>query len=111
MADAIPVRLSGALVELVRKEAELQERSITEQVEHWARIGQVVEAAISSASARRIKQVSHDPRLPEALAFAKTEAGRQKALDLIKSRNPVRYGVDARGTVSRAAVPTRKGRG
>ncbi|HEY4180076.1 MAG TPA: hypothetical protein VGM90_24705 [Kofleriaceae bacterium] len=107
MADGIPVRLTAKLVELARKEAELQERSVTDQVEHWARLGQVVEAAISSASARRIKQVSHDPRLAERLMFADTEAGRQKALALIKSRNPVRYGVDTKGTISRAAKPTK----
>ncbi|CAN5863468.1 hypothetical protein BH11MYX2_BH11MYX2_03950 [soil metagenome] len=111
MADAIPVRLSAKLVALARKEADIQERSITEQVEHWARLGQLVETAISSASTRRLKQVSHDPRLAEALAFAKTEAGRQKALDLIKSRNPIRYGIDSKGTITRAAEPTGKKRG
>ena len=40
------VKLSDALVKVARKEAAAAERPITAQIEHWARLGQSVEAAL-----------------------------------------------------------------
>lgn len=50
MANGVPVRLSDALTLRAREEAEISDRSLTEEVEHWARLGQVVERAIQAAT-------------------------------------------------------------
>jgi hypothetical protein len=99
MANGVPVRLSEQLTVRARTAAETQNRSLTEQVEHWALLGQVVEDAIMSATVQRLKARSHDPDLAERLAIANTAEGRAKAAKLIRERNPVRHGVDSNGSI------------
>lgn len=108
MANGIPVRLSASLAATARTTAQLQERSLTEQVEHWARLGQAVENAIAASTQARLKARSHDPDLHERLAVADTEAGRAKAVKLIASRSPVRYGTGKGGALEH--VTSRKRR-
>jgi hypothetical protein len=74
-----------------RSVAAIQDRSLTEQVEHWARLGQVVEAAVSANTMERLKAMSHDPELPGALAFADSAEGRASAAEMIRAENEVRY--------------------
>lgn len=42
----MPVKLSDVLVEVARTEAKITNRSITAQVEHWAKLGRAVELAL-----------------------------------------------------------------
>src|SRR5664279_4053124 len=90
--NGIPVRLSEALASSARAAAAVTERSLTEQVEHWARLGAAVEAVVSHRTVTVLKTRSHDPELGERLAFAKTPAGRAHAAQLIAERDPVRHG-------------------
>lgn len=99
MAAGVPVRLSVALTVRARAEAELLERSLTEQVEHWARLGQVVEAAISATAMRGLKKRSHDAELDQRLALAASPEGRARAAALIRTRNAVRYGARDDGAI------------
>ena len=108
MANGIPVRLSAALTVRARTTAQVSERSLTEQVEHWARLGQVVEAAISSATVNRLKALSHDPELSQRLSAANTPEGQRAAAILIRARNPVRHGVDGRGDLVRVTPSGRR---
>jgi hypothetical protein len=101
MTHGVPVRLSEALAKRARAAAEVLDRSMTEQVEHWARLGQVVEAAISAQTVERLKMRSYDPELPRRLAFAATAEGRAAAARLIHERNPVRHGVGDDGRIVR----------
>jgi len=110
MANGIPVRLSAHLTAVARIEAEFQDRSLTEQVEHWARLGQAVEQAVAAATVARLKRRSHDPLMAQRLAFADTAEGRAKAAALIRKRNAVRYEVVGNQGVSRAAEPTKRKR-
>ena len=80
MPDGISVRLSIGFAKLAREAARIQGRSLTEQVEHWARLGQSVEAAILSSTVARLKTVSYDQRLLEALASTDTVAARKRAM-------------------------------
>jgi len=98
MAASVPVRLSAALTTRARAAAQVLDRSLTEQVEHWARLGQVVESAIQSATTQRLKARSYDATLAHRLAVADTAAGRTKALELIKARNAIRHGLADDGT-------------
>src|SRR5262245_741479 len=99
MASGIPVRLSEALTVRARTAAETTDRSLTEQVEHWARLGQVVEDAIMSATVQRLKARSYDPELAKRLALANTAEGRAKAAKVIRERNPIRHTVAADGSI------------
>jgi hypothetical protein len=96
---SIPVRLSAALTARAKQVAASQDRSLTEQVEHWARLGQLVESAVSAATVERMKVRSYTVLVDEALAAADTPEGRARALALIESRNPVRYGVGTNGKI------------
>jgi hypothetical protein len=88
---SIPVRLSAQLATRARQVASTQDRSLTEQVEHWARLGELVENAVSAATVQRLKAQSYD--IEARLAYSQTPEGRAKARALIESRNPVRYGM------------------
>lgn len=99
MANGIPVRLSADLAQRARSAAETADRSVTDQVEHWARLGQAVEDVVLAKTVEKLKALSHDADLDARLAFAATPAGREKALALIAARNPVRHGVDATGAL------------
>ena len=99
MANGVPVRLSEALTLRARTVAAIQDRSLTEQVEHWARLGQVVEAAISAETMQRLKARSYDEGLEDALGVADTAQGRAAAAMLIRAENPVRYEELSRGTM------------
>ncbi|MGE5186318.1 MAG: TA system antitoxin ParD family protein [Acidobacteriota bacterium] len=99
MSNGIPVRLSAELAARARTAAATQERSVTEQVEHWARLGQVVEDAILAATVQRLKARSHDPELSARLARSMTAEGRAQAAQLIRRRNRVRYGTGPKGSI------------
>ena len=73
---------------------------MTEQVEHWARLGQVVEAAISADTMQQLKAQSYDEGLEDALGVADTAQGRASAAMLIRAENPVRYEELSRGMVA-----------
>jgi hypothetical protein len=99
MANGIPVRLSENLAVRARAAAETLDRSLTEQVEHWARLGQVVEEAILASTVQRLKARSHDAELPQRLAIANTREGQAKAAKLIEERNAIRHGIEADGSI------------
>lgn len=101
MANGVPVRLSEGLAARVRASAAVLDRSLTEQVEHWARLGQIVESVISSGAVERLKARSVDRELSKRLEAADSPAGRARAAKLIRDRNPVRHGVDASGALVR----------
>lgn len=107
MANGIPVRLSPALTARAREASRVLDRSLTEQVEHWARLGQVVEEAIASGTVRLLKARSHDPELADRLAVAASPQGRAMAAKLIRQRNAVRYGIGEGGAIIRV---TRSGK-
>ena len=96
MSNGIPVRLSAGLTARTRAAAALQDRSLTDQVEHWAKLGQAVEAVSRASTVDRLK-ARFDESLPKLLASADTAAGQAKAAKLIRARNAVRHGIDRAG--------------
>jgi hypothetical protein len=99
MSNGVPVRLSEALTVRARTAAQVLDRSMTEQVEHWARLGQVVEDAIGAATVVRLKARSFDPELQQRLAVAGSAEGRAMAAALIRERNAVRHGIGEGGAI------------
>lgn len=53
-SKAMPVKLSGALVEEARDSAARHHRSLTGQIEHWAAIGRAVEAQLPGDAVARL---------------------------------------------------------
>ncbi len=51
----MPVKLSDELVKLARTEAEASDRSITAQIEHWAKLGRSVETALGHEDVLALK--------------------------------------------------------
>ena len=113
MKYGVPVRLSSNLATHAREVAGISDRSVTEQVEHWARLGQVVEANVSSTTVSRLKALSYDEKLPGLIAAADTPAARAVTVATVRARakGPI-YGVasddpdvivrhDADGTTTR----------
>lgn len=56
----MPVKLSDDLVKLARTEAAAADRSITAQIEHWAKLGRSVERALRHEDARALKEARGD---------------------------------------------------
>lgn len=61
----MPVKLSDDLVEAARKAASADDRSITGQIEHWARLGRAVEATLHQGAVRALKQAGAPAPLDE----------------------------------------------
>jgi hypothetical protein len=101
MSNGIPIRLSAALTESAREVASVLDRSLTDQVEHWARLGQLVEAAVSNDVVTQLKARSYDANIPKLLAYADTAEGKAKAVALIRELNEFRHGSDDAGSVYR----------
>lgn len=74
------LKLSDDLVNEARQEAETADRSLTSQVEHWARLGRVVENALRHEDVIALKRAVGPPLAPPARR-ALVAAMRQIAAD------------------------------
>ena len=63
-----PLKVSDNLFAVAKEEAQDTQRSITAQVEHWARIGRAVEAVLAHQELLTLKQVGEllEPLYPSA---------------------------------------------
>jgi ParD-like antitoxin of type II bacterial toxin-antitoxin system len=63
-----PLKVSESLYEAARQESQAAERSITGQIEHWARIGRAVEALVAHQELLALKKAGDllDPVFPTA---------------------------------------------
>jgi hypothetical protein len=59
----MPVKLSDELVESAREEAANTDRSITGQIEHWAKIGRSVETVLRHQEVQALKRSPLNARL------------------------------------------------
>lgn len=95
MKHGIPIRLSATLASRAREVAGIADRSLTEQVEHWARLGQIVEATVTSSTVSKLKALSYDEKLPALVAGADLPAARARTAVAVRARakGPL-YGAD-----------------
>lgn len=77
MASPIAVKLSSDLAEAARLEASEANRSMTGQIEHWAKLGRAAEAILPSQIAAALKRCAGDVRAIE------DDAIRGKVLDAL----------------------------
>ena len=62
----MPVKLSDDLVKDARQEAEAADRSLTSQIEHWARLGRKVERVLRYEDVLNLKRAGEAPPAPPA---------------------------------------------
>jgi len=60
-SSSIAVKISKALADAARVAAADADRSLTGQVEHWARLGKAIEPGLSSATVAILKQFGSAP--------------------------------------------------
>ena len=83
MATTVPLRIDSNLINEARAAGTLADRPPTAQIEHWAKLGRVIDAVLSGASILKVKQLGRVTKLDEVVAFSQTEEGRQKAREAI----------------------------
>src|SRR5471030_851002 len=81
--SSVPLRIDSELVNHARSAGALFDRPPTAQIEHWAKLGRVLDRILSGESAARVKQRGNVADLDRVVALSQTEKGRKKALAII----------------------------
>lgn len=91
----LPLRISDEIVHLAREEAEISDRSLTSQIEHWVRLGMAVEAVLGHGQVRELKRRGKALlSLTDALAYAQSPEGQDEMrAHLVAERQPL-YSAD-----------------
>jgi hypothetical protein len=83
---AQPVKLSEELVLDARLTAQVNERSISSQVEYWARLGRAVEGVMRTRGATALKRLGDAKPVSQSLAAAETPTGRARLQAVLAER-------------------------
>jgi len=81
-----PVKLSDALVLDARLAGEAFERSITGQVEFWARLGRAIEPLLQGTQALALCRKAAAQRLSTCLDAVDSPAGRQRVVEFLHTQ-------------------------
>jgi hypothetical protein len=81
-----PVKLSDALVLDARLTAELAERSITGQIEFWARLGRAVEPLLCGDKSLALRRSGDERPLSDIFATVGEPAGRKRVADYLATQ-------------------------
>jgi ParD-like antitoxin of type II bacterial toxin-antitoxin system len=73
-----PVKLSDELVLDARLTAEIADRSIAGQVEHWAQLGRAIEPLLRGDQALALRRAGAERPLSECLESVDSDEGRQR---------------------------------
>lgn len=77
MPPAVAIKVSAELANSARNEANAADRSMTGQIEHWAKLGRAIEAILPSQVAAALKRCAGD------LDTLEDEPMRRKVLDAL----------------------------
>ena len=114
------VKISDLDMELVRREAELSNRSIAGQLAHWMRIGRAIENAPRFSHARiraalrgglspdALGEEEQEIYLADLLTAAEGPTAEQERFFEKRRREGKGVGADARGRIVRQAAKSRK---
>jgi hypothetical protein len=81
-----PVKLSDALVLDARLAGEVFERSITGQVEFWARLGRAIEPLLQGTQALALCRNAACQRLSTCLDSVDSPAGRRRVVEFLQTQ-------------------------
>lgn len=93
MAGGTPLRISDELMAQARLEAKDSDRSLTGQIEHWAKLGRALEEVLGHGQATALKR-SRRLSVTGALAAARTPEGQAEAVAHLTASGQPRYGAD-----------------
>ena len=89
-STTIPLRIDSVLVNQARSAGTLADRPPTAQIEHWAKLGRVLDSVLSGRSAAKVKEVARVTALENVVALSQSEAGRKRARSIIaRHQGPV----------------------
>jgi len=94
MSSTVPLRIDSGLVNLARSAGALQDRPLTAQIEHWAKLGRAIDAVFSGTSASKVKQLARISQLDRVVALSQTAQGRKRARSLIARHEGPVYEAD-----------------
>jgi hypothetical protein len=104
MSSAIAIKVSSELAESARLEAEHSDRSLTGQIEHWARLGRSLDALLpvpvaaalkrSGGDLRAIEEAAMRDRVSAAIAAVHGQEHLQHSSAALKQSAGPRYEVD-----------------
>ncbi|HEX9783849.1 MAG TPA: hypothetical protein VGA56_14090 [Opitutaceae bacterium] len=90
MASTIPLRIDSELVNQARNAGSLHDRPPTAQIEHWAKLGRVLDSVLSGRSIAQVKQLARVEDLDTLVALTQSAAGQAKARALItRHKGPI----------------------
>jgi len=94
MGATIPLRIDSQLVHQARTAGALHDRPPTAQIEHWAKLGRVLDPVLSGRSVTRMKQTARIEDLHSLVETSQTVEGRQRVLALIRRHGGPVYEAD-----------------
>jgi hypothetical protein len=80
-----PVNISNRLVLDARMTADIDDRSIAGQIEHWARLGRAIEPLLRGDQALALKRAGEARPLSECLRLAASADGRKRVHEYLKT--------------------------
>lgn len=80
-----PVKVSDALILQARLVSEIAERSITGQIEYWARLGMAVEPLLRGEEVLALQKAGVTRPLSESIESVDSPEGRQRVANYLKS--------------------------
>ena len=86
----MPVKVSDALLTDARTTAELSNRSVAGQIEHWARLGRVVESIMRVPAVVALKERAA-MTLNESVAQIGTPEGKRRLEEVLRQKPFPRY--------------------
>jgi hypothetical protein len=92
--STIPLRIDSGLVNQAREAGAVADRPPTAQIEHWAKLGRVLDAVLTGASLFTVKKLSRVPSLDDIVAASQTKEGREKTRAVIFSHGGPTYSAD-----------------
>lgn len=92
--SSVPLRIDSELVNQARSAGAVFDRPPTAQIEHWAKLGRVLDRILSGENVAKVKQRGKVADLDEVVALSQTERGRKKALMMIAKHSGPTYESD-----------------
>jgi hypothetical protein len=92
--SSVPLRIDSELVNHARSAGAVFDRSPTAQIEHWAKLGRVLDTVLSGESIAKVKQRGKVADLDQVVALSQTERGRKRALAMIAKHGGPTYESD-----------------
>jgi hypothetical protein len=99
------IRLSDELIAAAKRQAVLFHRSPPQQIEHWAAIGRVMEAALSYPAQERITHWGSARDMDELRATVESGAGRERAREVIRRTSGTIVSNDRDQAATQAQLP------